>query len=368
MKIQNSRDAEAHNRDYGQLMLLCGATQGFMHTGQADFKVIKIRPGQQTSHHFHIQRESIFHVQSGRLRLRSVVGEVERNLEPGDTIIAEPGEDHVFHNISNEDATMCEIESPPHSSDDKIPWESDLSEIKPSGRAMGRLWHLGSVPKLKICGVKSLDAALECHRLGVDAIGIHAVDMPGLRWTIENSRWIAEVPQELSLVVLTDSIHIGILGRLISRTRCDTIQVQGAKSKGDLALIAEVARASGIKVIRTIAATATTDRRHFETEVLAAREFADAVLIDSGKYGGTGQLHNWELTEGLPEGTRQHLIAAGGIGPDNCRAVVEKLRPFAVDVESKAEWRIPLVGGGRLTAKNFSVIAELLGILGAGPA
>jgi phosphoribosylanthranilate isomerase len=59
-----------------------------------------------------------------------------------------------------------------------------------------------------------------------------------------------------------------------------------------------------------------------------------------GKYGGTGVQANWQLASELVRTFPQkRFILAGGLGPDNVRAAVSAVRPFAVDASSALESR-----------------------------
>jgi len=70
-------------------------------------------------------------------------------------------------------------------------------------------------------------------------------------------------------------------------------------------------------------------------------DLADYVLLDArapGRYGGTGCPLPWaDLRGQIDERTRQRLILAGGLTPDNVAEAVRMLRPFAVDVSSGVE-------------------------------
>jgi phosphoribosylanthranilate isomerase len=360
MKVQNIRDAHVYSREYGDLQLLCGNTTSEMRTQHADLKIIRIRPGLQTSHHFHLERESIFHITAGQIVVTSVRYELSRQLTAGDTVVLEPGEDHVFRNVGATDAVMFEIESPPHSSADKILWEKDTGNIRITPKLSSRFWNFDERVKLKICGVKTLDAALECFAIGVDAIGIHAIERQGILETLRESAWIARLPEELSIFLLTDATESRTLEQIIARTKCDTLQIQGPKSPDDLARISDLAKQAGCKVVRTVSAGSERSKQDLLEEVVLVSEHADAILMDASTYGGKGKLHNWELTKSARGQIKIPLIVAGGIGVDNCSMAIEELRPYALDVESKSEWHIPLPDGGRVSAKNFGVIRQLV--------
>lgn len=64
----------------------------------------------------------------------------------------------------------------------------------------------------------------------------------------------------------------------------------------------------------------------------------DLVLLDSAhatRAGGTGQSFPWETAVALA--ARRPVMLAGGLGPDNVAAAVERVRPFGVDASSRLE-------------------------------
>jgi phosphoribosylanthranilate isomerase len=95
---------------------------------------------------------------------------------------------------------------------------------------------------------------------------------------------------------------------------------------------AEVARRTGVKVIKAIHVASAADIHGAE----AYR--TDYHLFDrraNGLWGGSGESFDWELLRGhrsdVPE------ILAGGLRPDNVAEAVAIAQPFAVDVASGVE-------------------------------
>ena len=61
-------------------------------------------------------------------------------------------------------------------------------------------------------------------------------------------------------------------------------------------------------------------------------------LLDSqveGKYGGTGESFNWNLAQQVAK--RFPVIIAGGLDPKNVSRLIERVRPWGVDVSSGVE-------------------------------
>src|SRR5437868_1795654 len=63
-------------------------------------------------------------------------------------------------------------------------------------------------------------------------------------------------------------------------------------------------------------------------------ESADVVLIDAPT-PGSGEVFDWSLAEGAPDGVR--LLLAGGLNPDNVEQAIRKVRPWGVDASSGLE-------------------------------
>jgi phosphoribosylanthranilate isomerase len=65
----------------------------------------------------------------------------------------------------------------------------------------------------------------------------------------------------------------------------------------------------------------------------------DALLLDSGnprgptKYlGGTGNVHNWEISRDIVKNVNIPVFLAGGLNSLNVRMAIETVQPFGVDV------------------------------------
>ena len=93
----------------------------------------------------------------------------------------------------------------------------------------------------------------------------------------------------------------------------------------------------GTSLIRAVSVKSkeTVDNAIKESKVF------DAVLLDSclpGKYGGTGIVHNWELSKHVREAIHpKPLILAGGLNPENVKSAIQTVKPYAVDVSTGVE-------------------------------
>jgi phosphoribosylanthranilate isomerase len=79
----------------------------------------------------------------------------------------------------------------------------------------------------------------------------------------------------------------------------------------------------------------------------------DALLLDAkveGQYGGTGQRIAISQLEDLMAAAPRPVIIAGGLDPDNVAEVIERCRPFGVDVASGVESSPGIKDAGKMRA------------------
>ena len=74
-------------------------------------------------------------------------------------------------------------------------------------------------------------------------------------------------------------------------------------------------------------------------EAIKVSEDVDAILLDSGnpnleikELGGTGRIHNWELSRTIREKISIPVFLAGGLSHTNVKEAIETVSPFTVDV------------------------------------
>jgi phosphoribosylanthranilate isomerase len=208
----------------------------------------------------------------------------------------------------------------------------------------GRFWSPGNRVRLKVCGVRTLEVAYACYELGVDAIGLHAL---GSRWSnvLSCEDWIAAVPEDLSIFLLTEVRRTEILASLVHRLRCTAIQLQGQISDQQLTEVASAAKELGVKLVKTLPVPAAEDISSALAFLHTVDGKVDAFLLDKGWYGGTGTTTNWKNARKLVLSTNTPVILAGGLHEGNVATACTSVKPYGIDVESSLEWRLPLDGG-----------------------
>lgn len=74
-------------------------------------------------------------------------------------------------------------------------------------------------------------------------------------------------------------------------------------------------------------------------EAIEISAHVDAILLDSGnpnlatkELGGTGRVHNWDLSKRIRENIDIPIFLAAGINKDNVRAAIDHVQPFRIDL------------------------------------
>ena len=176
---------------------------------------------------------------------------------------------------------------------------------------------------VKVCGTTSEEDALLAVAMDADAIGF--VFAPSPRQV--SPAIVADIVKRLPPEIIT----IGVF-RNESPARVvevvNTVGLKGAQLHGRET--PQQARWVRQRVPLLIQAFASGDRA-----IEGAAEYgADAVLLDAPT-PGSGQVFDWTLAEGAPDGLR--LILAGGLTPDNVGDAIAAVHPWGVDVATGVE-------------------------------
>ena len=184
--------------------------------------------------------------------------------------------------------------------------------------------------RVKICGITNLDDAAEAVQLGAWAIGlIHYDRSPRYCSPDEAAAICAAFRRKCEVVGVFVNPELDEVAKAVEGAGLTMVQLNGAEGPQ---LCAEVARRTGVKVIKAIHVASAA-------EIHAAEAFrTDFHLFDrrgKGLWGGTGESFDWELLRG--HRSEVPAILAGGLRPDNVAAAIAVTHPYAVDVASGVE-------------------------------
>jgi len=185
------------------------------------------------------------------------------------------------------------------------------------------------VAKIKICGITNLDDALAAADLGVDFLGFVFSEKSPRQIKIKDAiAIIKSLPSSVSTVGLFVDQEELAVKMIFDKCRLDYFQFHGDESPDYCNRIKEkgkVIKAFRIKEEQSVEALADYDVEMY---------LLDAYNED--KFGGTGEVFNWDLAVKAKKYSRP-IIIAGGLNPENVTRVLQKVRPYAVDVSSGVE-------------------------------
>ena len=189
--------------------------------------------------------------------------------------------------------------------------------------------------RIKICCIRSIEEAKTAIGCGADAIGLVA-KMPSGPGPIPDEliRQIAQsVPPLMGTFLLTSETSAEEIIKHHHRTHTNTIQIVDLLSVGTYSQIREAL--PSVKLVQVIH---VIDLNSVDLAVKLSNS-VNALLLDSGnpnlkikELGGTGRVHNWNLSRQIRENAKCPIILAGGLKPENVRQAIEEVQPFAIDV------------------------------------
>jgi phosphoribosylanthranilate isomerase len=189
--------------------------------------------------------------------------------------------------------------------------------------------------RVKICGItrkEDLDAATAA---GADAVGFVVGTTASPRnISIEKAeKLFRQVPPFVKSVLVTVPTSFDEL-EVYEKLNPDAIQIHGEN------LLAAASVRLKFPNTPLIGAVNANPANALDAASRVSKIF-DAVLLDSfanGRYGGTGIVHDWELSKRVEQVIHpKPLILAGGLNPENVAEAVRVVQPYAVDVSSGVE-------------------------------
>ena len=190
-------------------------------------------------------------------------------------------------------------------------------------------------PRIKICCIGTINEAKTAVGYGASAIGLVARMPSGPGPIIDEliKQIASTVPPPIGTFLLTSETSVAGIIKHHQRTNTNTIQIVDYLSNGTYSQLK--AALPSVKIVQVIH---VMDESSVD-EAIEISESVDAILLDSGnpkliikELGGTGRIHNWNLSRQIRENSKCPVFLAGGLTPDNVRQAIEEVQPFAVDV------------------------------------
>lgn len=189
--------------------------------------------------------------------------------------------------------------------------------------------------RVKVCCIASIAEAELAIRHGAAALGLVSA-MPSGPGPIDEADIAAITPHvppgvaTLLLTALTDPSAI-----IDQQQRCGTTGIQ-LVDRLESAARREIRQA--LPTIQLVQVVHVLGRESID-EALSTGSEVDALLLDSGRpdasvkeLGGTGRIHDWEVSRAIRDAVSVPVFLAGGLNPENVGEAITAVRPYAVDL------------------------------------
>ncbi len=172
-------------------------------------------------------------------------------------------------------------------------------------------------------------------RYGASALGLVSA-MPSGPGPIPEeliSDIVATIPSHIDTFLLTSKQDARDVIEQQRRTKVTTLQLVDTFPTNKYSILRK--ELPGIKIVQVIHV------RNLESveEAAHASLYVDALLLDSGnpglkvkELGGTGRVHDWNISRKIQNSIKIPLYLAGGLTPDNVSEAIRVVKPYAVDI------------------------------------
>ena len=192
-----------------------------------------------------------------------------------------------------------------------------------------------TIPRVKICCISSIEEARMAINHGASALGLVS-EMPSGPGVISLDK-IAEiaafVPPPIATFLLSSKTDVAQIIEQHQYCHTTTIQIVDRLTVGTYRDLKEAL--PGISIVQVIH---VYDEGSLEEAVSISNE-VDAILLDSGnqsatikELGGTGKVHNWDISRQIVEQLSIPVFLAGGLNPGNIKQAIQSVKPFGIDV------------------------------------
>jgi phosphoribosylanthranilate isomerase len=189
--------------------------------------------------------------------------------------------------------------------------------------------------RIKICCIASKAEAVMAIQHGANAIGLVG-RMPSGPGPIADeliARIASTIPPPIASFLLTSEQHAAGIIQHVMRVHTNTVQIVDELAEGTYEQIREA-----LPPLRIVQVIHITGEESIE-EAVRLEKHVDAFLLDSGNpkaaiktLGGTGNVHNWDISREIVRSVTKPVFLAGGLNAGNVQDAISKVAPFGVDI------------------------------------
>ena len=183
------------------------------------------------------------------------------------------------------------------------------------------------LPRVKICGITSINDSRYALAAGADAIGLVFYPQSPRYVTAEQANTIANAAGPFITVVgLFVNAQPKQVKNIMARVPLNLLQFHGDESP-------EYCQQFSLPYLKAIRMKSDMDLMG----AMNAYTSASGILLDTyrkGVPGGTGECFSWNL---VPHNWIRPIVVAGGLTPENVRQAMTIANPYGVDVSGGVE-------------------------------
>jgi phosphoribosylanthranilate isomerase len=213
--------------------------------------------------------------------------------------------------------------------------------------------------RLKVCCIQSVDEARTALAHGADALGLVSA-MPSGPGPIDDALIadiVRHIPAGVATFLLTCEVDGAAIVEQVAAAGTSTVQLVDAVAPEAYRMIRR--ELPGVRIVQVLH---VWEDAAIE-EARQCGEFVDALLLDSGSpraavklLGGTGRVHNWEVSRRIVESINRPVWLAGGLSALNARDAIARVGPFGLDVCSGVR------RNGLLDPVRLGAMADAMGL------
>ncbi|MFQ5443453.1 MAG: phosphoribosylanthranilate isomerase [Nitrospinales bacterium] len=190
--------------------------------------------------------------------------------------------------------------------------------------------------RVKICGITSIEDLMIAERFGADAAGLlvgQAHPSPDFISLAKAKEICQSASPYTTLVMVTHLEDTKEIVRLAQDISCRVVQLHSDLSSEDTKKLRELLRP------KLLFAKVSVENDSAIERAKALESCADGIVLDSkdpatGRVGGTGKVHDWNISARIVKESKIPVVLAGGLTPENVKQAILQVKPWAVDVNS----------------------------------
>ncbi len=189
--------------------------------------------------------------------------------------------------------------------------------------------------RIKVCCISSVEEARMAVQAGASALGLVS-EMPSGPGVISEeliAEIAATVPPAMGTFLLTSKKTADEIIKQQKKCGVNTIQICDSIELNEYRQLREAL--PGISLVQVI----HVRNKLSLDEAVAVAPFINGILLDSGnpdlsvkELGGTGRVHNWDISRQIVEQVPVPVFLAGGLKPENVAEAIRNVSPYGVDV------------------------------------